>query len=67
MELPRIMVPAAITWVWMVGVSPTPRSTLYSEQHEEAERTQLLNLEALSLPRAVSKTAEHSEAHRPHC
>lgn len=24
MELPRILVPVAITWVWMAGVSPTP-------------------------------------------
>lgn len=67
MELPRILVPAAITWVWMVRVSPTPKSTLCSEQHEEAEQTQLLNPEALFLPRAVSRTAEHSEAQRPHC
>ena len=26
---------AAITWVWMAGVSPTPRATPCSEQHRE--------------------------------
>lgn len=57
MELPRILVPVAITWVWMAGVSPTPRATLCSEQHEDAEQTQPLNPEVLSLPQAVSRTA----------